>query len=453
MMQHLNSGSFEFLMQAGVDEEEVLRATEHLRSCEACRQLLRGAPLEAEIFFSQLLVESKVPRGYDINAYSAALDGVVRRLSAESAQLEGERDSAPALLQELEKFPIEQKQLLVRNSGRFRSWGLAEYLLEASRESWTDDPLRSERLALLALEVIENLPVDKGYREKVANDLRAEAWSFVGNSRRIQGKSRASAKAFHRAEECLKFGTGDVLERARVLDLKASLMRHQGRYADAQKLLNFAISVYRSSGEKRLEAKALLGFGKLYSDMGEAELFLPLVQRATDLLREEGDHFLELVAKVQTIYCLMEVGRASEASALIPELRSLVSAYGGRLDRLRLLWQEGKVCQALGQVELAEQALLQARDGFAAASLGYDVALVSLDLAALYLEEGRIAEVKELALNVVPRFAAEQVHPDAFTAIALFEQAARKERATLSLVEEVAAKVRDCQVRKLPKRS
>lgn len=227
-------------------------------------------------------------------------------------------------------------------------------------------------------------------------------------------------------------------------------MRHLGRYADAQEFLEFAISVYRSSGEKRLEAKALLGFGKLYDDLGEVEQSLPLVRRATDLLREEGDHFLEIVAKDHTIYCLMETGRAPEASALIPELRALISKHGSRLDRLRLLWLEGQVCQALGQVELAEQALLQARDGFAAASLGYDVALVSLDLATLYLETGRLAEVKELAVNVVPRFAAEQIHPDAFTAIALFEQAARKERATLALVQEVASKVRDCQGRKVP---
>ena len=73
---------------------------------------------------------------------------------------------------------------------------------------------------------------------------------------------------------------------------------------------------------------------------------------------------------------------------------------------------------------------------------------ISLDLAALYLETGRTAEVKHLALEVVPQFAVQQIHSDALAAIALFEQAARKERATLALVHEVASKVRDCQSRK-----
>lgn len=447
MQKHQDPLSLDLLMAAAAKEQEILEAVAHLRSCEECRKSLEATSSETKAFFTEMIKNRAPTPSYSLDAYSAALDAVVARLSGESSQLEAERDQAPSLLREIEGYPLRQQQLIIRNSPRFQGWGFSEYLLEASRSGWTDDPGRSEELALLAFEAANQLRVD-GFRLKVVNDLKAEAWSYVGNCRRIQSELRAARIAFRRAEEYLSQGTGDTLERARMLDLKASLVRQQGDFATARELLEYALSVYRESGEKRLEAKALLGFSKLFSDMGEAELRLPLVLRAGELLKAEGDNYLEIVAKLQTITCLLEMDRATEASARLPELRSLISEYGSRLDRLRLLWLEGKVCQALGQVELAEEAMKQARGGYANVELGYEVALISLDLAALYLETGRLEEVEQLALEVVPQFAVQQIHSDAFTAIALFEQAARKKRATLALVEEVASKVRSCQSRK-----
>jgi len=439
-------------MEAAAKEQEILEAVSHLRNCEECRKSLRATSKETRAFFTEMVKGHMSPPLYSIDAYSAALDSVVARLSGESSQLEEERAQAPSLLGEIEGYPLKQQQLIIKNLPRFQRWGFSEYLLEASRSGWTDDPVRSEELALLAFEAANQLKAD-GFRLKVVNDLKAEAWSYVGNSRRIQSELRAARTAFNRAEEYLSLGTGDALERARMLDLKASLVRQQGDFDNARKLLEYALSVYRASGEKRLEAKALLGFSKLFSDMGEAELRLPLVLRAAELLKDDSDNYLEIVAKLQTINCLIEIDRAAEASARLPELRRLVLEHGSRLNRLRLLWLEGKVRQALGQVELAEEAMKQARDGYANVELGYEVALISLDLAALYLETGRLEEVKQLALEVVPQFAVQQIHGDAFAAIALFEQAARKERATVALVHEVASKVRDCQSRRPPAKS
>lgn len=445
--QHLGIDSLGHLMEEGAGQAEILEAVSHLRECNLCRKLLSQASPSTRLFFSEMIGEPIALPRYDLNAYTTALDVVLRRLSMESSQLEAERDLAPRLLLELEHLPFRQRLLLIRNSPRFQSWGLAEYLLEGSRQGWTEEPARAERLAQLAFEVANSLSVS-GYRVKVVSDLKAEAWSYVANCRRIRGELQGSQEAFDESEKHLDAGTGDALERARVLDLKASLMRHQERFSEARRLLEFAIGVYRNSGERRLEAKALLGFGKVFADMGEVELSPPLVERAMSLLREEGDHYLEFVATTQLIYCLTELGKAAEASALIPKLRRLANGHGNRLDRCRVLWLEGKVCHGLGQVELGEAALLQAREGYASAAMGYEVALISLDLAAIYLETGRTSEVKRLATEVVPQFAAQQIHREALGAVALFEQAARKEMATLSLVEEVASKVRHCQARK-----
>ena len=448
---HLSEDFLRRFATSTADIDEIEMALEHVSVCASCRGLL-GATR------ASLLSKIQEPTGhgnwpkYGIDAYTPALDAVAGRLAGESVALEREREIAPALLEELERYAPSRQLLVAKNSRKFHLWGFSEFLLEKCRRIWVEEPHRAESLALLALIVSENLPCS-GFRAKVVSDLKAEAWSYAANSRRIQRNFLGAQEAFDLADGYLETGTGDVLERARVADLKASLMRDQERFSEARDLLEFAASVYRSSGETRLEAKALLGFSKLVGDMGRAEECLPFIERARELLRIDGDHTLELTAGVHLFYSLMESGRTSEASSLLPDLRELVASYGNRIDRLQLLWLEGRLCQTLGQVELAEELFYQAREGYAAASRVYEVALLSLNLAALYLETGRTAEVKRLALEAVPQFASTQLDSDALAAIALFEQAARKESATLALVDEVASKVRSCQGRKTPKKS
>jgi len=193
-----------------------------------------------------------------------------------------------------------------------------------------------------------------------------------------------------------------------------------------------------------------LVLSKVLGDSGELEQSLQAIRQAVRLLEAQDDHWLQYVATHQFATRLTDSGRAEEAQSLLPEVRRLVRESGNRFDRLRVLWLEGRIQRCLGRFELAEEALRQVRAGFIDAEIGYDVALVSLDLAALYLETGRTAEVKELAAEMLPQFAARQIHREALAAIALFEQAARKERATLALVQEISSKVKDASTRRIP---
>jgi hypothetical protein len=71
----------------------------------------------------------------------------------------------------------------------------------------------------------------------------------------------------------------------------------------------------------------------------------------------------------------------------------------------------------LGRTDEAERALLSVRAGFLDRKLGYDAALVSLDLAMLYLRQSRTAELKELAEQMHPVFEAEDIHREALAAL------------------------------------
>jgi hypothetical protein len=70
------------------------------------------------------------------------------------------------------------------------------------------------------------------------------------------------------------------------------------------------------------------------------------------------------------------------------------------------------------------------------------VAQVSLDLAGLYLEQGRTDEVRRLAVETMPVFVSLNVQRELMVAWSLFRQAADRESATVQLLQEVAGKIR-----------
>lgn len=70
-------------------------------------------------------------------------------------------------------------------------------------------------------------------------------------------------------------------------------------------------------------------------------------------------------------------------------------------------------------------------------AIDYDMALVSLDLAVIYLEQGHTQKVKELAREMRPIFYREQVHREALAALKLFCESAAQETATAGLARQL----------------
>jgi hypothetical protein len=71
--------------------------------------------------------------------------------------------------------------------------------------------------------------------------------------------------------------------------------------------------------------------------------------------------------------------------------------------------------------------------------MGYDAALVSLDLALLYAREGETAALKRLALELMPVFTSREIHREATAALLVFQHACEEERASADLVRHLAA--------------
>lgn len=133
---------------------------------------------------------------------------------------------------------------------------------------------------------------------------------------------------------------------------------------------------------------------------------------------------------------LTESGRFEEAADLLEADEELYRRFPEPWTQLRLSWLRGKIAAGRGEVA-AERWFLETREGFIREGIGYDAAMVSLDLALLYLKEGRTGDVRRLAEEMVALFEAQDVHREAMAAVLLFRDAALREEVTAALVGEV----------------
>lgn len=334
----------------------------------------------------------------------------------------------------LELLPLSQRERLALLEGepRFQSWGLFELLLETARRE-LDRPQEALDLLRLALAIADRLDSGLGSTESA----KMRAWVYTGNALRILSDFRASDRAFAEAE-LLSLSSRDSLDEALVSEYKASLRRSQGRFAEAVDLLDRAIALYGEAGELHYQGRSLITQGVVRLYAGETDLAAENFRNGIFLIQPATEPRLVLIAHYGLIHCAHDNGRYAEARSLIEEARPVWDQVGKRLDLVRLRWLEGKVVLGLGQYQLAEQAFLEVRDEFIAAGVAYDAALASLDLAGIYSQQGRLAEIKSLVAELLPIFQARDAHSETLAALICFQQAADMEQITLSLVEEVA---------------
>jgi tetratricopeptide (TPR) repeat protein len=410
---------------------------DHLIQCSECRERLRL------LLHSRpgVLADKVVPLDRWQTApadYDPVLDRIYRSLQRIESAYARERAEAPGLFSELSQHPVEKRPLLVRNCPRFHTWGLCELLLRRSLEHNFHDATLGESLALLALEVLDCLDAAY-YGAEAIEDLRARSWAYVANARRVNADLRGAEEAFALAFASLKRGTLEPMDRAVLLDLKASLLRAQRRFSKALGLLRRAAAIFLDLGEKHQAGGVLVKMSTVHHAAGEPERSIPLLYRALVLIDPAREPRLLLSAWHNLIDNLAEAGQFMEAQKLLAKARPLYRQFPQPWVQNRFKWVEGRIARGLGQREQAESLLLAARDGFLSEGAAYDTALVSLEVASLYAEQGRMAELKRIAAEMMPIFSSRQIHREALAALAFWRQAVEAEKACLNLVTGVAS--------------
>lgn len=311
-------------------------------------------------------------------------------------------------------------------------------MLARSWELKSEEPREAEELARQGLEHLDTLEATQGGSREI-NDSKARAWVYMGNARRIQGDLREARQMIGRAEELLAWGTHEPLRRAEFLWIKAGFLAASREFEEAERLLDQAIAIYRWARDDESRGTVLITKALLHHHAGATERSLPVLREAEALIDPERNPWLGLSIKQTMSMFLYHTGRIEEADALLPEVREMSERYGKYLDKLRVRWLEGWVASGRGDDEEAEQHFRAVRKEFLEQKISQDAALVSLDLAALLLEQGRVAETKELAQEMLSIFQSLDIQRDAFAALILFHKAALREEATVGMVKDIAA--------------
>jgi tetratricopeptide (TPR) repeat protein len=368
--------------------------------------------------------------------YEPALDAALERAGDRLEEIHREIESAAGLLEELAATPMSERPERIRTEVRFHALKLCDLLLKRSRKSWFHDPARAVELARMAVEIADWLDIGY-YGESLVEDERALAWAHLGNAYRIASDLRSAEEALLRAEEHQKRAGEDALTGAQILSFMASLRTSQDRFDEATEILDQAIAVYREARDRHLEGKALIQKATALGYMGRYQEAARIVRRGLsriDLLEEP--HLL-VTARHNLIWYLNESGRHAEALDNLQMTQALYLELGEQTHLIRLRWLEGWIARDLGRLDQAEKALREARDDFVEQGIGFDAARVSLDLATVYLRQGRTGDVKRLAAEMVPVFESRDVHQETLAALLLFRQATYAEELTLCLLERI----------------
>jgi tetratricopeptide (TPR) repeat protein len=433
-MTHLGKGEIESFLTGRLNVAERKRMLHHLGGCSPCRRRLRVA---AEALLGDEPWMAAEPVAEEQYNEALARSAVFARSFVKRWRKEGEKleralvflDQAPGGLGD-ESFPWRQVQSL-------HGWPLCEALLRKSYEARFTDPKRMLSLAESAAGVAKHIKAKKYPWPGFVADLRARTFAELGNAYRVNERFPEADAAFERAIEFLEEGTGDPLLQARVLDLFASLRSAQRKLDDAVELLELVYSLYLEAEDRHLAGRALISKGFNTRCQGYPREAVSLLERGLQLLERGRDPQLVSIGQQVLLDALTDCGEYRQASALLLQ-SGLREAFAAEpLNLLKLRWVEGKIHAGLGRPEKAERAFIEVRREYLRLGQVYDASLVGLELASVWLRQGRPAQVRQLSEEMYQTFVELGVQPEAARALYFVREACLVQAVTVTMIERV----------------
>jgi tetratricopeptide (TPR) repeat protein len=452
MTDHPTREALDRYVRGGLSKAEAEAITAHLEEdlCIQCIFLARELSAEADPEIQehwQRFVRS-VTRGLKEEALSEAEGAKVEdeaMLLADRRHhvINPERGLAAGFLAEIEPRSLAARRDVIRAGQRYQLLGLAEHLCEESRKAGFRDPVRALELAELAIAVAEKLD-PRLYSAKIAFEQQAMGHACRGNALRIAGDLLASEHAFQECLLLVEKGPIASPPHYEILSLLGSLRIDQCQYREARRVLRRALQGFQGfTGYEVDAAKVLIQLANVEAYDGRPREAIEIFEHAVAILQEADEPRLLAWVHHNISYCMVEAGEALEALARYEQGRSLYEEHFREpYHRLRRRWLEGRIYAGLGDFDLARDALEEVRQTAAERELPYDLAMVSLELAIVYLRRQEPARVQDLAEEMTLVFLSQDLHRHALGAMYLFRQAARTQTATIGLLEEIVTYLR-----------
>lgn len=341
MSRHLSREALDRLLQGKGSEEEEAHALRHVAQCRPCRAT--GAACLAQVRRSERPAPPpKERRNALALTLEAQVDGAIETMKAGSWWTEI-RTLSPA--RQIKK---------IRSTASLHSVAFFETVLADAKATGQSDPFLGESLVRTALAVVDLLPAPQVSRA-LKNDLRGQALTVVSNCRRLAADFPGAATALDEAWRFLAEGTGDPGLEAGFLSIRCSLCTDRGEFDEALTSVRRAVAIGKDLGDWQLaahnsvkEANCLLAADRLDEAIRAARFALETMPPQE--LR------LQILVRLVLTESLALLKRPYEALADFMEARAM-SEKADAQTRLRVLYFEAQLLEALGEAAISEKLL------------------------------------------------------------------------------------------------
>ncbi|HVG07473.1 MAG TPA: hypothetical protein VNM67_07190 [Thermoanaerobaculia bacterium] len=276
-------------------------------------------------------------------------------------------------------------------------------LLDRSWEQRRESPRAMVALARAATEVAEKLD-SRRVGEQDVWDYRCRAWGELANAQRVANDYERAAESLAEALRHLVRGSRSEKLEVRLMDIHASLEGHRCHFYEAFDILDVVANIHLKSDDQHLAGRALVSKGLFKAYHGESGDALDLTRRGREMLDENRDPALYFHAIHNEILALVDLESYAEARLLLWSNLGRYERNGGTIDRLKLRGLWGLINAGLGKLDEAARDFEAERRGLQEEGLSYTAAVASLDLAAVYFEQGRVAEMEAVAFEALAVF-------------------------------------------------
>lgn len=332
---------------------------------------------------------------------------------------------------QLNNLPLSRRRAELRGNPAFHTWRLCLFLCEESVRVATDRPKAAPHVARLAVVVARRC--DELWRER----LVAYALAHLANTYRVLGEHREAELLFgkaHRLWASPGAAAADpgVLDPGRIYDLESSLRKDQRQCPKALELLNRAYEVTNNRSRVLVKRSIVLTLIGCYEEAIEN------LQHAAEFLEDRKPGAVAAIDYNMGVN-LCHLQKFDEAASLANSVFKVAEASKNRVRILRCRWLRARVLDGQGDRPTALSIYWKLVCEFDEHNMKFDLALVTLELAALLLALGQAQECRSLTVGLPSYFEAKGIHPEALAALKVFSDSVRLKTATEALARQVAA--------------
>jgi hypothetical protein len=331
--------------------------------------------------------------------------------------------------------------LVDRSEIPLRGLGVLKALLDRSWAVRHENLREMIGLARLAVDVACRID-PRCHETPDAVDWQSRAWGELGNAYRASDDLDEAERAFGISFDFFLQGSGDVNLKVRLHDLYASYLGTRRQFDLAFASLDIVYSTYLELGDQHFAGRALVTKAIYLHYSSRSEEALAINQQAMSLIDKGRDANLLFFSIHNQLWFLVACGRYSEARRELFRHLADLQKIDGQIYKLRLLWLQAQISAGLKNWKSAEEGLLHVKAGFEEEGMGFHAALASLELALVWMRQGRHEETERMVLEVHDVFVALKIQREAFGAIMVLKEAFERRMGTIGLLEDAVAFLR-----------